>query len=190
LTDKEKEIREKKIDEKSKLVIQHVRKNSAIGKFTIYSDLLENPVNLEEAELDEVMQTLKTSEKYEDLKELDGKKNKYLYSGLEMTDNYAKMLFKIEEKDLLSLVADTVRYDSKKYPRTTNTKEFFSHPFGFTRDEINNILKQLNSREEYKDIKESRASNGAIHIYSDLYLTQDYANALTEWIEVSMNEAQ
>lgn len=186
MTHKEIEVKER--DEKLQLVIEHIRKNSALGKFTMHSDLLDEPINLEEEEIEEIIETLKVSEEYGDLKELKGKKGSYLYSKLEMTENYAKILFRIEEKDILRLVAETIRFDSKKYPRTTSMNTFYSNPFYFSKEEFKSIIEQLQSKEEYKDIKESKASNGVVHLYSDLYLTQDYANALTEWIEVSMDE--
>jgi effector-binding domain-containing protein len=175
--------------EKIKSVVNFIRKNSLNGKFTKYEDLLTEPINIKEESINEIMHSLKTSTDYQDIVELKGKQCKYLYSNKEMTQNYANMLFKIEEKDLLQLLIETVRYDSKIYPKATALNSFYDEPFGFSEEIINGIIKQIKENNEYNDIQKTSVSNGKIYLYSTKYLSKDYGESLAEWIAVGQYES-
>lgn len=182
------DIDKKKMDEDLEFIVRYIREKSAVGHFITYTDFLNPPINLKEERVEEVIEKFNATEEYRDIKELRGNKSRYFFSDLEMTTSYAKLLFGIEEKDILKTIAETIRNDSKRFPKTTNPKVFLSHPFYFNKEELKEILKQLRSKEEFKDIKESKASNDIISLYSDQYLTQDYADALTELVEVTRFE--
>ena len=175
----------KRRNEDLEFIVRYIREQSAVGRFITYTDLSKEPIDLKKEEIEDVIDTLAAVESYKDIKELQGKKARYFYSDSEMTNSYAKLLFGLEEKDILKTVVETIRNDSKRFPKTTNPKVFLTHPFYFQKEELKDILKQLENREEYKDIKETKASNGVICFYSDEYLTEDYAKALTEWAEVT-----
>jgi hypothetical protein len=170
--------------EKIKIIVELVRSNSAHGKFTLHNDLITEPISVNENNLCEVIDSIKASTEYTDIVELQGEKLKYLYSKKEMTETYAKMLFRVEEKDLLNLIVETVRHESKTYPRPTAVGIFFDHPFNFDENTFKAIYKQIKQNKNYEDLHETTASNDALYLYSTDYLTKDHAQALTEWIEV------
>jgi hypothetical protein len=178
------------IFEKIKLVANLIRENSREGKFTKYMELSSEPINIEEKSINEIMESLKSSDDYKDIVELKGNKGKYLYSNSKMTSNYAKIRLMIEEKDLLKLFVDTVRYNSKVYPRTTALCSFYDEPFNFTEEIKSDILKQIKENSEYEDIKETTVSNGKVCLYSTKHLSKDHAESLAEWIEVGQYESQ
>ncbi|MFA9424611.1 MAG: hypothetical protein ACERLG_13610, partial [Sedimentibacter sp.] len=61
-------------------------------------------------------------------------------------------------------------------------------PYNLKKEEISDLLNQFKNSDEYKDIKETKSSNGILCLYSEEYLTKDYATALTEWTEVTRVE--
>ena len=174
--------------ENLEFTVKYIRENSSTGKFIKYIDFFTEPISLKEEDKEDFFDKLYTTEEFSDIKELKGKENRYFYSSKTMTENYAKILYCIEEKDILNMVADRIRNDSKRFPKTTDTRTFLNEPFHMKKDELAEIFKQLRITDEYKDIKESKASNGVVYVYSDKYLTQVYANALTETQEVISKE--
>lgn len=124
----------------------------------------------------------------EDLKRMDGRGETYFFSDLYMTRAYAAYLFRLEEKDLEGLVVETVREDSRIYPRPTPLDFFGASPFGLVPEQVEDILARIRERRDCGDIQESRASNGARYLYSTLHLSPGHAEALTEWNEVGQAE--
>lgn len=166
------------------LVAEHIRDMSAEGKLTRYEDFYSEPLSLTEEEVGTLKDRFKDSEDYSDITAIQGSSGTYLYSTNKMTLNYAKLMVRIEDKDLLKTIAETVREESKIYPRPTDAQLFLNSPFNFTDKELIDVLKQIKTKPEYSDIKETRASNDALYIYSDKYLEDGYASYLAEWIEV------
>ena len=173
-----------KFQEDMEFLVRYIRENSALGKFITLDDFFVEPIHFDKEKIDEALKEIKQSEEYQDINKLIGKEKEYFYSTKEMTENYAKILFQIEEKDMLRLVAETIRSDSRRFPKTTNTKVFLAEPFHLRKDEIKSILEQFKQDENYQDIQESRASNGVICLYSNQFLSKDHADALSELEEV------
>ena len=84
---------------------------------------------------------------------------------------------------------ETVRYESKTYPRPTGISLFSGSPFNFNGEQVQGFLKQLTEKYEYSDILQTKASNGSMYLYSTEYMVKDLAQALTEWIEVGQYES-
>lgn len=184
----DKEQNDIKIQEDLEFISKYIREQSSLGKFILYGDFFIEPINLNEEEFKIIIDKFKTEEEYVDITELIGKEKRYFYSKKTMTESYANLLFKIEEKDTLSTIAQTVRYNSKRYPKTTSINVFLKEPYNLKKEEISDVLNQFKNNENFKDIKESIASNGVLCLYSEEYLTKNYADALTEYAEVTRVE--
>ncbi len=170
--------------EKLKEIADFIRENSSNGKLTKQEDLYLEPINLSDNSIVETLQALTSDPEYNDIVQRKGKERSYMYSTKRMTENYADMVFRVEEKELLRLLVDTVRYESRIYPRPTTISLFSAKPFNFNEQQTQELLKQVIEKDEYSDILEIRASNGSLYLYSRKYMTKDHAVALTEWIEV------
>lgn len=171
-------------------VVKYIRENSSLGKFVKYDDFFTEPISLREEDKDTFFEKLFSLNEYSDIQELKGKEKRYFYSNQNMTDSYAGLMFRIEEKDILNMVADRIRNDSKRYPKTTNPVTFKYAPYNMNDEELKEIFEQFKKNEDYGDIKESKASNDVICMYSNKFLTQNYADALTEFQEVTRVESQ
>ncbi len=166
------------------MIADLVRNNSAIPKLTKQEDLLEAPLSVPSEELGKKLEELGANELYRDIKYIQGKKTLYMFSEERMTRNYALMMARTEDADVSALIAETVREESKLYPRPTDIRFFSNNPFNLDPESAEKAYRKLTKKKEYQDIKECRASNGALYLYSDMYLTKEHAESLTEWIEV------
>lgn len=165
-----------------------IRDKSYDGNLTNAEDFLDKPLSLEVDEVLQMIDELTARDEFSDICVSKGKEKIYLYSENHITKNYAKMLISVEEKDLLKMIADIVREESKIYPRPTDARLFSKTPFKLSKEEFYEVYKQLRKKEEYSDIQETRASNNALYLYSDKYMKKAHADSLTEWIEVEAEQ--
>lgn len=174
--------------EKIENVIYEIRESSSKGRLTKKSSLTEEASRLTEEEKEELFLSLASEPELIDITSLRGKKDLYYYSKDKMTENYANMVFRIEENDLIRAMAELIRKNSNIYPRPTSIKTFYSKPFSFTTELLRELLENLKDSSEYSDIEETKASNEAVYLYSSKFLTKKYAKSLAEWIEVGQYE--
>jgi hypothetical protein len=108
-----------------------------------------------------------------DLKEMRAKDGTSLYySSMFMSDAYATLLMH-KKQGPVSLVADTVREDSDRYPRPTPLEVFNEPPFDLSQEEILSCLQEMSSQDEYQDISRVSTSIGHVFLYSSRYLDRD-----------------
>ncbi len=165
-----------------------IRDKSYEGILTNAEDLLDEPLSLEVDEILTMIDDLQTREEFSDICVRKGKEKIYLFSENHITNNYAKMMISVEERDLFKMIAETVREESKIYPRPTDVRLFTKAPFKLSKEEFYQIYEQLKKNEEYNDIQETRASNNAMYLYSDRFMKKVHAASLTEWIEVEAEQ--
>lgn len=166
------------------LVYEYIRDKSQRLQLSNAEDLLEEPFELEAEETIELINELKEREEFNDVRIVKRDSAIFLYSVDFISNNYAKFMIMVEEKDLFKLIANTVREESKTYPRPTGIKLFTHEPFKLTRDDLIELLKQMEDMDEYKDIKQVKTSNAKLYLYSEEFMTRQHANSLAEWIEV------
>lgn len=133
---------------------------------------------------DTEIQNLLPSPDYADLKALKGDSETYYFSTLSMSESYAQYLFRVEEKNPLRMVAETVREDSRIYPRPTPLRSFQEPPFNLSEEELRSMLDRFGPGTGTEDIRSGAASNGVLYLYSSLYLEPGHAEGLIEWNEV------
>ena len=125
----------------------------------------------------------------EDLREISGKKAAvHYYSQHSMTEAYAGILIQKVEGPL-TLMAETIRENSRRYPRPVRLDIFEEPPFDLTPEEISLCLKEMVEQEEYHDIQQTTTSIGTVFLYSKLYLEPDYASMLAEWVDVGQSKS-
>jgi hypothetical protein len=108
----------------------------------------------------------------------------YLYCETHMTGNYAALLARVEAKNPFATIAETVREESRTYPRPTRVALFYEPLFQMEPDMLESAVGSILQREEYRDIKRIVAATGAVYLYSDKYLTGARAEAWVQWHEV------
>ncbi|WFA09992.1 hypothetical protein [Tissierella sp. Yu-01] len=179
---------EVELEDKVTLIGEFIRDNSMSGNLTKAEDFIDEPFSLEVDEVLPLLEELKGREEFSDIIMKKGAETIYLFSVNYITLNYAKLMILVEEKDFFKMIAETVREESRIYPRPTDIKLFSKAPFKLSRDEFIQVYDELKKKEEYMDIKETRASNQALYLYSDKYMKNAYARSLAEWVEVEAEQ--
>jgi hypothetical protein len=86
------------------------------------------------------------------------------------------------------MVADTVRDESRIYPRPIPAYSFLQPPFNMAEAELDGVLWQISQPSDMAAIKNTTVSNGALYLYSILHLTVPHAETMAEWNEVGQAE--
>jgi hypothetical protein len=100
-----------------------------------------------------------------------------------MTETYARLLLRKEEGPL-QLIAETVRENSKLYPRPVSLGLFTDPPFDMAPDEVLSCIQRMAGLEEYGDIAQTTTSMGSVFLFSKRHLEPGYASYLAEWLDV------
>ena len=124
-------------------------------------------------------------ERYKDVKLVSNSRGaKYLYSEDHMTGTYALVLARAEANDPIRTIAETVREESRIYPRPTRLDMFSAPVFNINPSEVERYAREIVNDSAYPDIKLAEASNGALYLYSELYLNSRWVKTTIEWEEV------
>jgi len=173
---------------KLKEAVIFIRKESIKGNLVEKISLAET-FGIEEGEVEPLLARMLDFPEFIELKRvMDSEGNEYLYSASEMTDRYVEILMGLKNKDLLKLIAETVRYESQKYPRPTRADLFTKKPYNISLEDLGELLESIGEESDYKDLKFTEASNGTRFIYSEQHMTKFYATKLAEWYEVLQYE--
>jgi len=172
-------------------LIEFIRAESSAGRLTSLSALASRfppPDELSRELGFSITSAIAEVPEAGDLKKMEGSSDAWYFSENTMTGNYALHLLRTEEKDPLMLIAETVRDESRIYPRPTDLTFFTDPPFSMNERELRQALGRMELRPDMSDIKRCAASNGATYLYSTRYLGETLAETLAEWIEVGQKQ--
>lgn len=174
-------------------VAQLVRENSRLNaKLTPREMIYAELADMRPEEVQELFRQLEESDLYEDIHILqDPERDRvYLYATPFICEAYARTSLLVERKDPLKLIAETVREESRLYPRPTCSLLFTLPPYELNLVELPGLLEQMAQNDEMQDIRSFKASTGTLYLYSELYMTKEHAVGLAEWAEVEQFESQ
>lgn len=170
------------------VLADYLRGCSANGAVVDRRELLAPPYALTEEELDVLLMQIRAEEEGSDIVEIAQQDTCFYYSERYMSHNYARILVFTHEQDACATLAQTVRFECETYPRPFKAGMLALPPYGFDDDKVASALRFLAQTEAYQDIHQVEASNGAIYLYSDRYMSAGKAQGLCEWIEVEQYE--
>lgn len=151
----------------------YIRLRSAAGNLTKYASLKK-----EIEEVDQILMEIENDKACEDIVYKEGQKDKYYYSKLNMSDNYAMISSLVEDKDLVTTIVNMVRFNSKTYPAPTPVTYFERHPYYATRPQIERAYTVLSGIEENSDIERFTNNKNVDFLFSTKFMTPKYAKAL------------
>ena len=109
----------------------------------------------------------------------------FFYSTRHMSDYYALVLARVAAHDPCATIAETVRDESRIYPRPTCVLIFREKLFGIDEADLKAVVDKILERPEYSDIKMMvHPTTGGVYLYSSLYLNADNAWYKMDWQEV------
>jgi len=180
------------IDETNPKIARQVQKDSQESvRLTAIESLAELFPELSPDQLKRCVTALVDEQNDQNIKRLVGPTGiAYLYSEAHMTANYANLLARVEAKNPYATIAETVREESRIYPRPTKVVLFYEPVFQIDPALMEAAVEGTLQRDEYKDIKKIIASTGAVYLYSDLYMSPGLAEARVQWEEVDRSNNQ
>lgn len=92
--------------------------------------------------------------------------------------SYARILS--AENNPLEQMVDMIRESSRVYPRPVVLGMFEEAPFGFSPEELQEMLKHIARDPEKQDIRYTTSSLGTVFLYSSKYMEDAYADFLAE----------
>jgi hypothetical protein len=124
--------------------------------------------------------------RYEDIKTVTAATGEqFFYSTRHMSDYFAVLLSRVAAHDPCATVAETVRDESRIYPRPTCVLLFREKLFGMNEADIKEIVDKTLERPEYSDLKMMvHPVTGGVYLYSSQYVDGSTAFALMDWQEV------
>jgi len=124
--------------------------------------------------------------RYEDIKTVTAATGKqFFYSTRHMSDYYAVLLSRVAAHDPCATIAETVRDESRIYPRPTCVLLFREKLFGMNEADLKEVVGKTLQRPEYCDLKMMvHPATGGVYLYSSQYMDGDTAFALMDWQEV------
>ncbi len=152
---------------------------TAVGIFT------QPPFELTGETCSQLLEALQNEEVYADIQRMSlaPGEDEFLYSDKSISQSYARLLLRKEQNNQCLLIGETVREESKIYPRPMLRAVLTMPPFGISDEVLAQSLEEMAQSEAYRDIKKITASTGNHYLYSDRYLTEAHARHIVEWNE-------
>ncbi|MFB3854585.1 MAG: hypothetical protein ACE148_12270 [Vicinamibacterales bacterium] len=108
----------------------------------------------------------------------------FLFSDRSMTAAYASLAARAEAGSVVSAIVETVRHDSRAYPRPTPVIVFSGPPFNLSPEGIAAALDAIGADTSSADIKQVRASDGSVFLFSSNEMDAGLAASRAEWMAV------
>lgn len=156
-------------------------------KLTPVADLYAMAPDVDPTIIDALLKGMQTEARFADVRAVTTATGEiYFHSDRYLVDNYAATLLMALAGDHCATIAGTVREESNIYPRTTNVAIFRDQEvYGIPSSDLEGIVAEILRKPEYADIQKIvHPATGAVHLYSDRYITAGQAWAMMDWEEV------
>ncbi len=107
-----------------------------------------------------------------------------LYSERHMTRAYAEAAACAACGDIRYAIAQTVRGESRTYPRPTPLALFGEAPFLLSKEILDEAVEAMLTDPDYGDIRRIQASDGSGFLFSSVHMDPAHAESLAEWMAV------
>ncbi len=136
----------------------------------LLSDLEANNVTVNLADIQK-------DKRYQDIKSVVASTGiVYLYSETYITKSQAEVL--VQTEDIQTRIAEKVREDSKNLAKVTGIDSLCTADSALELDKVKTSLVNMERDDRYQDIKSVVTSTGALYLYSETYITRNYADIL------------
>jgi hypothetical protein len=170
---------------------RQVRDHSrATGELTAVDAFHSEPYNLKPEEMEGYVRRLGEGEEGSDIHLLKDEETgrQYLYASPFICEAYARTILLAGRNDPCMLIAETVREESRLYPRPTCSLLFQLPPYDLQMEALPAVLGQIGRRDDLRDIRSFKASTDVLYLYSQRHMSLEHARGLAEWVEVEQYE--
>lgn len=174
-------------------IAEQVREDSrTTGRLSPLNAFSQEPYNVKPEDAEEVLRLIVENQEMADIRVIrdDTRGDVYLYASPHICEAYAASLLLAKTSNPCHVIAETVREESRLYPRPTCSLLFHLPPYGLSPDEMPSYLEEIARCEAMRDIKTFEASTGVLYLYSERHMSLAHARGLAEWVEVEQFENQ
>ena len=178
------------IEEVKHVIGEKVRRDSRVGiALTPLSALYALWPGIKPVKICSILNEMQTRPCYRDLKTVSACSGElYLYCDIHITEKYAALLARAAVNDACTTIADTVREESRIYPRPTKVSLFNSQVFGIPSGSLQPCIVRVLNRPEFTDIRKLvHPSTEAVYLYSNLHMNEEHAFSVMNWLEGCAN---
>ncbi|QXE92036.1 hypothetical protein [Geomonas subterranea] len=175
-----------KLEEVKHAMADKIRRDSRVitaltplsAMFTLFTDI--KPVKI-----CSLLNEMQTQLQYRDIKTVSAFSGElYLYCDAHITDKYAALLVRSAVTDASRTIVETVREESRVYPRPTRVSLFTSQVFGIPSATLQPCIVRVLNSPEYGDIRKLvHPDTDAEYLYSNLHMNEEQAYTLMNWME-------
>ena len=154
-----------------KIVVEIRGDSKYLSQLTRVDGLDKLAPDLKPGEIEAELEALKQSDFFADIHTMstsDG--TMYAVSEISVSETYANILLRTAEKDPCFTIAETVRDESRTYPRPTNIEMFKYALFDLDRSRLDEYIATV--LEKFEDIKRYDGPKESVYLYSDQYMTE------------------
>jgi len=174
------------LEEVKHVIAKKVRRDSRISiSLTPLCALYALRPEIKPINICSILNEMQTQARYGDLRTLTAASGElYLYCDMHITEKYASLLARAAVNDACTTIADTVREESKIYPRPTKASLFTSQVFGIPSGTLQHCIARLLNRPEFPDIRKMvHPTSEAVYLYSDLHMNEEHACIMMNRLE-------
>ncbi|QWV99317.1 hypothetical protein KP003_08845 [Geomonas nitrogeniifigens] len=175
-----------KLEEVKHAMAEKIRRDSRVitaltplnAMFALFPDI--KPVKI-----CSLLNEMQTQVQYRDIKTASAFSGElYLYCDAHITEKYAGLLVRSAVTDACSTIVDTVREESRIYPRPTKVSLFTSQVYGIPAANLHPCIVRILNSPEYGDIRKLvHPETDAEYLYSTLHMNEEQAYTLMKWME-------
>jgi len=157
-----------------RLLREFIRSQSELALITP-----RKPLVAEDPETEALLNQIKDDPECADIVTVEGQQDVYYYSSEKMSRFVAWITALVSEDDLAYLIAEFTRYNCVTYPAPTLIDYFTLSPFHYSKERIEETLRQMAADERYQDIRRFHSANGREYLHSLDKMSERYAFVLS-----------
>lgn len=162
-------------------IADYIRRCSEEHRLAPRSEVRRSPLSIPEDKLDSLLEAAALQE---DIRFVEGTNDVYYFSDKHISPAFARLTVRLDENNLIEMLVEQVRDDSRIYPRPTPARQFYNAPYRIEKEQLAALLASLKAEEEYADIELFETTNGAQYLASRKFMHPDQAKAMAQLQEV------
>ncbi|MBJ6800885.1 hypothetical protein [Geomonas propionica] len=175
-----------KLEEVKHAMAERIRRDSrVITALTPLNAIFTLCPEIKPVKVCSLLNEMQTQVQYRDIKTVSAFSGElYLYCDAHITEKYAGLLVRSAVTDACSTIVETVREESRIYPRPTRVSLFTSHVYGIPAATLHPCIVRVLNSPQFSDIRKLvHPETDAEYLYSTLHMNEEQAYSLMKWME-------
>ncbi|MBJ6750299.1 hypothetical protein [Geomonas anaerohicana] len=174
------------LEEVKHALAEKIRRDSRVlTALTPLSSMFALVPDIKPVKICSLLNEMQAQVQYRDIKTVSAFSGElYLYCDAHITEKYAGLLVRSAVTDACSTIVDTVREESRIYPRPTRVSLFTSQVYGIPAATLHPCIVRVLNSPQYSDIRKLVHPETEVeYLYSTLHMNEEQAYSLMTWLE-------